>query len=769
MSTPRNKKRKNRNMNFSPFKQMFIGLSLPLAALSLSAIPVVSYAQGAGRSVRTTLQGHIPTKAVTAARVLGRTDAAEPVSLALTLPLQNEAALDNLLTRLYDPADPMYGRYLTPAEFTSLFAPTQADYDKLAAFARAQGLTVVGTHSNRLVLDVKAPAGTVENAFQVHLQKYQAADGHVFRAPDAEPSVPVNVAPHLSGVIGLDTSAQWKTHSQPLGLLEMRGRTPFQIGSGPGGGLTPADIRAAYNLNAAGTPTGTGQTLAVFELDGYHASDVSAYESAYGLPAVPLQNVLVDGYSGAAGSGAGEVTLDIELQIALAPNASRILVYEGPNSNAGVVDTYNRIASDNLAKGISTSWGLSEGQSASTTLNAENNAFKQMAAQGQSIFAASGDSGAYDNGSTLSVDDPASQPYMVGVGGTSLTVVAPGGAWQSETTWNRGSARNGAGGGGISTVWTIPSWQTVPSAASKGSSTMRNVPDVSLNSDQYTGYSIYYNGAWTIYGGTSCAAPLWSAFTACVNQQRLAAGSSVLGFANPSLYQAAQSAGNFHDIADGSTNLYYPAVAGYDDATGLGSFNGASLLAALAPVAVTAPPAAPTGLTASAGNGSVTLTWSASSGAASYNVYRGTISGGENAAPVASGITGVTYTDTGLTNGTTYFYYVVAVNSLGTSPPSNEASATPAAPILAFTSGPNASASKFTATISWSTNLATDSVVQYGTSSSNLSQSASNATLVTSHSIGLSGLARKTTYYYTVSSTANGVTITSATASFRTN
>jgi len=297
--------------------------------------------------------------------------------------------------------------------------------------------------------------------------------------------------------------------------------------------------------------------------------------------------VLVDGYSGASGSGAAEVTLDIELQAALATGASKILVYEGPNTTAGVIDTYNKIATDNIAKEISTSWGEAEQYETSTTRTAEQTAFKQMAAQGQTIYAAAGDSGAYDYRRTKpAVDDPASQPYMCGVGGTSLTTNGAGGSYKSETTWNGGSISAGAGGGGISSVWPIPSYQSgVVSAASKGSTTYRNVPDVSLDADPNTGYAVYYNGGWTIYGGTSCAAPLWAAFTALVNQQRASAGKAPLGQANPAIYATAKSSAyslDFHDIADGSTNLYYPAVKGYDDATGWGSFQGSALLGALA-------------------------------------------------------------------------------------------------------------------------------------------------------------------------------------------
>ena len=159
------------------------------------------------------------------------------------------------------------------------------------------------------------------------------------------------------------------------------------------------------------------------------------------------------------------------------------------------------------------------------------------------------------------MDDPASQPYVTGVGGTHLTTSGAGGAWSKESTWNNGSGS--AGGGGISSLWAIPAWQQgAASASSLGSTTMRNVPDVSLDADPNTGYSIYVQGGWTIYGGTSCAAPLWAAFTALVNQQRADQRPGAPGLRQPVALRRRPSgrygAGDFHDIADGSTNLLLP-------------------------------------------------------------------------------------------------------------------------------------------------------------------------------------------------------------------
>jgi kumamolisin len=665
----------------SMFSKAAFILILMVLSLSTGITQSSLYSQPAPGWMR--LHGHFPFEAVASSYWKGRISSNKSISMTIALSLRNQQALKTLIDKLYDPSDPDYGKYLSTQEFEDNFAPTQADYDAVAGYIKSMGLTITGTHRNRMLLNVSGSAAAIESAFNLHLLNYAAEDGREFYAPDNDPEVPDFLAARVVGIVGLDNAAVWHAHNHRIAASESYATAPHQIGTGPGGGLTPSDVVTAYNLNSVAA-NGAGQTLALFELDGYAASDITAYENYYHLPLVPLQNVLVDGFSGKAGSGAGEVTLDIELQIALAPGASRILVYEGPNTNTGVIDTYNRIASDNTAKQISTSWGLSEKLSSSVVIQAESAIFQQMAAQGQSIYAASGDSGAYDNGATLSVDDPASQPYMVGVGGTQL-FLNTNGTYNHETTWNvNNTIAGGAGGGGISSLWTIPSWQRgLVAGTSKASTTMRNVPDVSLNADQYTGYSIYYQGSWWIYGGTSCASPLWAAFTARINQQRTANSLPLLGYLNPTIYSLASTSAyglDMHDIADSSTNLYYPAVAGYDDATGLGSINGSNLFTDLSSAPIVVPP------------------------------------------PVS----------------------------------------------LAITSGPTASAARTSATVQWTTNLASSTVVKYGTSASNLSKTFSNNSLVTSHSAALSGLSRRTTYYFRVSSVSSSSTATSTVKSFTT-
>lgn len=536
--------------------------------LTLTVFALASSAQ-ADPALRR-LTGHVPRAAIAHARLLGRVAPQEGISLALSLPVRDQVGLDSLLRRLYTPGDPMQGRFLTPDEFAQRFGPTAEDYAAVAAFARRSGLAVTGTHPNRLLLDVAGPAGAVERALGVHLRQYRSARGRVFRAPDSEPSVPAALAGRLASVVGLDTLAVRRPHLHPaLGGA---------AGSGRGGGLTPADVRNAYGLSDGAT--GAGQTIALFELDGYDPADIAVYRNAYGLPPVPLFNILLGGVSGTAGADAAEVTLDIELAQALAPNLSGILVYETPNADPNILDAYSRIANDNLAKQVSTSWGYPENLSSPAFLRGENAAFQQMAAQGQSIFSATGDNGAYDDGISLSVDDPGAQPYVTGVGGTSL-VSGAGAAYLSETAWSDPtdttlSALGSGGGGGFSTVWPIPDYQ----AGLRTMPTGRSVPDVALNGDPQTGYSIYYKGGWHVYGGTSTGGPLWAGFTALVNGRRAAAGRGPVGFLNPPLYQIGGSAAytrDFHDIKTGDI-LYYPARTGYDNATGLGTFIGDALL-----------------------------------------------------------------------------------------------------------------------------------------------------------------------------------------------
>jgi subtilase family serine protease len=624
------------------------------------------------------IMGHVPLKQMSRAQELGRKNASSQVQLAIVLNPSDPDGLASTLHSLYDPNDPLYHHFLTPQQFAERFAPSDQELNRVSQYLNARGIHVTSTHSNHLVIDAEGASSDIENAFQIELHDYLSDDGRIVYAPTSDPSVADEIASSLNAVVGLSNFSLRKSHAHPMAAQP---RT-LNINNY----MTPARTRSVYGLNTL-SQTGSGETLALFELDGYTSSDITQYENNFSLPAVPLNNILVNGATGfpssGADSGAVEVTLDIELAIGMAPGLSKILVYEAPNTETGLIDAYSRIASDNLAQEVSTSWGQAENEMSSSDFTSENTIFVEMASQGQSLFAAAGDSGAYDDSvddvnTTLEVDDPASQPYVTGVGGTTLSWT--GNAWSSETSW-RTSGASGTygqtnydptegGGGGISTQWSQPAWQSgLSTVPNKGSSSMRMVPDVSLDADPTTGYPVYYAGAWTVFGGTSCAAPLWASFTALVNQQRVAGGQSRLGFANPTIYAIgnASSSTNFHDIADGSTNLYYPATTGYDLTTGWGSINGTTLFNSL--VAEVLAPVAPGTLTLFPGALSIAVSWPASTDASTYTVLRSTSPSGPFSS-IASGLTLLSYNDTAVSYGTTYYYEVEAVDGAGTSPTS---------------------------------------------------------------------------------------------------
>lgn len=537
------------------------------------------------------LSGHIPNKVVNESILVDRLESSTQVPFTFVLPLRNQDKLDELIACLYNPKDPQYGKYLSTEEFIQTFAPTQEDHDEVVAYAKSIGLQVDMLHPNRILVSVSGEASTLESALNLQMHKYVSVENEQFHAPDTEPEVPASIASKITGIVGLSNHAKWKSFH----YLKKKSQKEFALSlasSGPVGGLSPNDIVKAYNLSSI-PGKGAGQSIALFQLGDYNDSDITAYTNQFGLPPANVQRILVGG--GNSTGPHSEVTLDIQLALALAPK-SKIYVYEAPITYQGILDTYNRMATDNLAKQVSTSWGLPEDASSDPQRQAINTIFKQMAAQGQSMYVASGDSGAYgDLGSgsmALVVTHPASQPYATAVGGTVLKVNPATGEYLSENVWNDGPS--GAGGGGVSAYWPIPSWQADVSTAF--SKTYRNVPDIALNAAGSSAYAIYFNGQWEMTGGTSCAAPLWAAFTALVNESLANAGKSSLGFANPTLYGIAKGASyltDFHDVTMGD-NYYYQAGMGYDNATGLGSFNGANLFATLTKSPLPPAPPAPT-------------------------------------------------------------------------------------------------------------------------------------------------------------------------------
>ncbi len=508
------------------------------------------------------------------AHLLQAADPQQQLRLSIGLQLRNTAELDSLLNAIDDPRSAQYHRYLTPAMFNLLFAPTPGQVRQVVSYLQSQGFTITAIASNNQLIDATGSVAQAQQAFNTRINNYWLG-GHTFYANATAPSLPAPLVPLVTSIGGLDNSLHYQPHYRKLNT---RSAAP--------GGYTPDDLATAYDatpLQNAGFQ-GDGQAVALFELDGYQSGDVAQYFQAYDLGNPSITNVLVDGFNGSAGQAAIETELDIEVTAAMAPHARQI-VYEGPNTTQGLNDTYNRIVTDHKAHIAVVSWGICEASSGPGELQTLDNIFKQAAAQGIAFFAASGDAGAYDCGDdNPAVDSPASDPYVTGVGGTNLQLSS--GAYDYESVWSNSKSKlrspKGAGsGGGISNTFKLPPWQSGPGVDNQYSNGNRQVPDVTADANPATGYSIYCtvmnagcpSSGWITVGGTSAAAPLWAGSMALINQYLRADGKARVGFANPTLYRlfnVQQAFPAFHDITDG-TNLLYSATTGYDLASGLGS------------------------------------------------------------------------------------------------------------------------------------------------------------------------------------------------------
>ena len=663
---------------------------------------------------------------------LGRAGAMQSVSVALPL-VTDTAALDAFLARVVDPRSPDYHHFLTPAEFTTRFVDSAGRRD-VVAFLQNAGLDVHDSGTG-VTISASGDAAKVERAFSVQLDTYRAANGRDFVAADRTAALPSHVAARVRGVVGLDTPRIRTPHLVPASPVSDAAAAPVapngsravssQIASGCSGAtiaaqsyhaFTPNQLATAYNFDALRSAGygGEGQTVALFELADYSDANVTTWKNCFGLT-TPVSRVLVDGGATPGAGGQDEVELDIDIITGLAPKLAHLFVYEAPNSDTGVLDEYQQIATDNTASVVSTSWGICEAQNSAAATTGEGAIFAQMAAQGMTVFAASGDNGTNDCGNgSLSVDDPASQPYVSGVGGTRLTVSGAN-AYASESIWNSGSS---GGGGGISAVWSRASWQTGPGVANSYSNTnsFRQVPDVSANADPGTGYVVFALGAWTAYGGTSAGAPLWAAGTALMNQRLTAGGDTRVGFGNPVWYRLlANSPAAYHDVTVGNNCVLpspcgpntYPATAGYDQASGVGTPNFGAIATVLATPVVS-------GLSFSSGptigNSRVTITGT--------NLASGIIvTFGGQASPTvtwisdtqviavvpahASGVVAITVQNPGqltaVTAAMTYTYIAPSPRLAPTAPPASPAS--PAAvPNVAPTNGNHPAATPLAAT-----------------------------------------------------------------------
>jgi hypothetical protein len=577
-----------------------------LAVIAVCAVIFTLLATPAHSQQRQALQTHVSAPA--SAKLIGRMPGSQQLRLAITLPLRNQEQLHTLLQQLEDPTSPNYHRYLTSTQFTEDFGPTVVEYQQVIGFARSHGLTVTHTSPSRRLLDVAGSVANIDLAFQVTMQVYQhPTENRTFYAPNVEPTADSGIP--VLGVAGLTDRVL--RHPASLHPLSPDSAHPDTTGSGSGGLFLGSDIRAAYY--GTGPLAGSGQALALSE-GPWNVSDVQAYFKAAGQTLnVPIVTEVLTGQNpdciGLPPScDDGEEVIDIEQIISMAPGASVLIVYEGVSE----VDEFDAYATDNIAKVMSFSFGIGDGNAAT-----DEGYFQQFHAQGQNFFVASGDAGAFDGEGGW----PGFSQNVTDVGGTDLVTSSPGGPWQSETTWT------GSGGGWCDSTIpppagpcyqspydAIPTYQVPVINSSNGGSTLyRNVPDVAAeaNTDNY----FCGNGSCGGIGGTSLAAPRFAGFVALVNEQAAANGETV-GFLNPLVYAIGQGSSYntvFHDITTaGPGGNGYPVVAGYDIVTGWGTPNGQGMIDALAPTGGTSPyftlAASPTALNVTPGGASQTAT-----------------------------------------------------------------------------------------------------------------------------------------------------------------
>jgi subtilase family serine protease len=550
--------------------------ALLLCTASLAQKPISQTARPAGRQ---SLAGHLSAEIVQAPLV-GKLDNATQLYLAIGLPLRNEKQLDTELKELYDPKSPQFHHFLTPEEFAGKFGASEKDYRALTAFARHHGLKVTGTFSDHLLLSVTSTAAAANKAFHLQLVTRNRPDGSIFYAPDREPSLDLDTK--ILHISGLDNFVRTER---------------AETGSGPGGSFGGSDFRNAYAPGVS--QTGNGQTVGLFELEGFYVSDINRYQAkfAQAIPRqIPLRVITSDGYlanstqsgppfGGCKGTApnpppAGtplphnaEISLDIEVAMAMAPGLDNIYVYEGCNIDTVMENMAStKLPDGSLPQQLSSSWIF---ETTPNTLRI----VKQIARQGQTLLVITGDNHALCP--TENATSSRALPYATIVGGTILQMKDHSKAWKSETA--------ATDGGGVLNGVPLPSYQQGASAGVEDlSSDWRLTPDVSMvscdGSGGACGVFIYdnNNGVGGAVGGTSVAAPLWAGYVALANELRSQKGFGPLGFLNPALYSVyanpPEYAQDFHDIVSGSTpanpcstGVPYSAGVGYDLITGLGS------------------------------------------------------------------------------------------------------------------------------------------------------------------------------------------------------
>jgi subtilase family serine protease len=595
---------------------------------------------------------------------LGATASNQPVNVTLVLQLHNQAALEDYIQRTVTPGDPLYHQFLTTSQFADRYGATANEIAKVQAFLKQQGITSTAVMSNHLAIQATGTISQFSAAFQTSVHDYRSADGRQFHRPSTQPVIPSVIADTLLSATGLSTEVRLHPNiarADRIGALKLSSNTAAAAkatGNGTATGVpeeyTVGDVANFYNINPlyqAGI-NGKGSTIGIVTLAAFQPSDAYAYWSMIGLPvkANRITVIPIDGGdTPVAGVGDDETSLDVEQSGGLAPQAN-IRVYEAPNNtNGNFVDAFYAAVSDNIADSISTSWGQAEedlfpqmngGVDETGILKAFHQIFLEAAAQGISMFVASGDSGAYElvreglntptYSTPLTVESPADDAYITAAGGTtrpfsfnvSYFLGSGGGPTASlkrEQVWgwdyianylNANAPISGGwkqqlfstgSGGGVSIYWQKPVYQLLTQGIRRsepnqsliyyGGSTPqtiftlpanfagRNLPDISLNADPETGYSLVDTvdfpspGVIDGYGGTSFVAPQLNGITALLRQSN----SRRIGLWGPQVYLLQNFFGygafsSFNDITAGD-NWYYYGIPGYEPGAGIGTLN----------------------------------------------------------------------------------------------------------------------------------------------------------------------------------------------------
>jgi len=619
---------------------MKLSVAKLLAGLVVAWLALPAATAGAAGSPPTTVPPVRSPSSVPAvpigSRVVGSVPGASVFTVDVALRPRDPAALDSFASAVSTPGSSVFRHYLPPGSFASTFGPEPATISAVRSWLSSKGLEVGATSPDGLIVPASGSAETFGRAFGVGFEQYRLPSGRIARMPTAAPLVPADLAAQVTGVVGLDDLARPEPQlvHAPIGSATPRfsASGPSSTGSpaatsgadtvgprvtsGPqvscsaltAAGLSATQLAQAYSFSSlyGSGDEGQGVTVGVYELEPYLPSDISAYEGCYS-PAITasVQPVSVNGASPTLNSGSGESALDVEMAVGMAPQVT-VDVYVGSDlgtgaSNADALSTYAAMVNQDAVKVISTSWGECERDLGPAQIQAEASLFEQAVAQGQTITAPAGDSGSEDcfgdgttNDQVLAVDDPATQPWVTTVGGTTLNSFGPP---PSELVWDNFS---GAGGGGISSMWTMPTWQvgpgvknaftssaSCPMSSGAGTSSCREVPDVSADADPVNSpFAEYVGGTWEGVGGTSMGSPMWAALTALADEGQ----ASSVGFIDPALYAAGcLTSPPFNDITAGNNQPpapylptdangvpltggpYYPTAGHYDLASGLGT------------------------------------------------------------------------------------------------------------------------------------------------------------------------------------------------------